>query len=402
VVWATGELQNPDMVFQKEIAERYQQALVSPDVVNIITQRDWKNGNVTKPRERNTWQFRAQNVPDFAFAASNNANWDAVSLIVGPKGKRRVLTSAVYPANAAHYQDVAMIARNAVEYMSFDLPGRPFPYPQVTVFANGRKTGGMEFPMMANDGAPDDYADLQGLTFHEIFHNYFPFFLGTNERKYAFMDEGWARYLPTGFLTRYEPQDKYLQRTIASYSKFAGSENEMLPMTPTYIINDYQSQRMATYTRPAVAYHFLRETLGAEIFKAALLEFIERWHGKHPSPYDFFNTFNDVTGEDLSWFWNPWFFEPGYPDLAIKDVTDDNLVLIEKIGNIPVPVEIAVTYTDGSQEKINRNTRVWKDGSKLVAIQLYADKEVKEVRLGSELIPDSFMENNLFSFGQNR
>jgi aminopeptidase N len=289
-----------------------------------------------------------------------------------------------------------MIARNAVEYMSNDLPGWPFPYPQVTVFANGRKTGGMEFPMMANDGAPDDYADLQGLTFHEIFHNYFPFFMGTNERKYAFMDEGWARYLPTGFLEKHEPKDNYLERTMALYSKFAGSENEMPPMTPTYIINDYQSQRMATYTRPAIAYHFLRESLGPEIFKVALLEFIERWQGRHPSPYDFFNTFNNVAGEDLSWYWAPWFFEQGYPDLGIKDITEDNLVLVEKLGNIPVPVEITITYIDGSEEMISRSARVWRDGAKLVAIQLYADKEVKEITLGSDLIPDSFRENNLW------
>ena len=394
VVWATGELQNPEKVFQKEVSDRYQQALNSNDVIRIITQQDWKNGNVTKPREKNTWQFQAKNVPDFAFAASDNANWDAVSLIVGPKNNRRVLASSVYPVNAVHYEDVAMIARNAVEYMSNDLPGWPFPYPQVTVFANGRKTGGMEFPMMANDGAPDDYADLQGLTFHEIFHNYFPFFMGTNERKYAFMDEGWARYLPTGFLEKYEPQDKYLQRTISSYEKFAGSENEMPPMTPTYIINDYQSQRMATYTRPAIAIHFLRETLGPELFKAALLEYIERWQGSHPSPYDFFNTFNAVAGEDLSWFWNPWFFEPGYPDLGIKDITKDNLVLVEQIGGLPVPIEIRVIYKDGSEEVISRSARVWKDGQKLVAIQLNVDKDVGEINLGGELIPDSDLDNN--------
>jgi len=393
VVWATGELQNPEKVLQKQIADRYMQALTSPDVVKIITQKDYDIGLVTKPREMNTWKFRANNVPDFAFAASTGANWDAISLVVDAKG-RRVLASAVYPDSAVHYEDVAMIARDAVEYMSYDLPGWPYPYPHATVFANGRKNGGMEFPMMANDGAPDDYADLQGLTFHEISHNYFPFYMGTNERKYAWMDEGWARYLPTGFLERYAPEDNYLERSITAYENFAGSENELPPMIPTYIFNDYQTQRMAAYTRPAIAYHFLKETLGEKLFKVALLEYMDRWNGKHPSPYDFFNTFNQMAGEDLSWFWNPWFFESGYPDLAIKEVTKDNIVMVEKVGNVPVPIKITVTYTDGSEEKISRNARVWNDGSKSVAIQLYADKIVKEVRLGSELVPDSFTKNN--------
>jgi len=123
---------------------------------------------------------------------------------------------------------------------------------------------------------------------------------------------------------------------------------------------------------------------------------MKRWKGKHPSPYDFFETFNDVTAEDLSWFWNPWFFESGYPDLGIKDVTEDNLVRIEKIGNIPLPVEITVTFSDDSKEITSRSARVWKDSRKLVTIQLYADKEVKKITLGNELIPDSFKDNNLW------
>jgi aminopeptidase N len=136
--------------------------------------------------------------------------------------------------------------------------------------------------------------------------------------------------------------------------------------------------------------------LGEDLFKVALLEYMNRWNGKHPSPYDFFNTFNEVANEDLSWFWNPWFFESGYPDLGIKDVSDDNLVWVEKIGSIPLPVEITVLYVDGSQEKISRNARVWKDGGKMVTIQLYANKKIKEIRLGNELIPDSFKRNNVW------
>ena len=394
VVWATGELQNTGDVFQQGIVKKHEKALASDEVIRIITGDDYKNNSVTIPGKTNSWNFKAARVPDFAFAASRGSNWDAVGLTVDPEKGRRVLISSVYPDSAVHYQDVAMIAKQAIDYMSNELPGYPFPYPQATVFANGRKDGGMEFPMMANDGAPDDYADLQGLTYHEVFHNYFPFFMGTNERKYAFMDEGWARYLPTGFLEKYTPDGDYFQRTIAQYESFAGSENELPPMIPTYIFNDYQTQRMAAYTRPAVAYHLLHQMLGDTLFKKAIKEYIQRWNGKHPMPYDFFNTFNDVAGEDLSWFWQPWFFQRGFPDLAITDLTNENVLVIEKRGLLPVPVFVKVVYEDGSEDQILKDMRLWADGSKVFELQLSNDKKISKVILGNDLIPDSKQKNN--------
>jgi hypothetical protein len=394
VVWGTGELQNPGRVFQNKVLNKFEEARRSNEVVKIIEFSDYQDGTVTKSGQKHTWEFVAKGVPDFAFAASTGSAWDAVSHVVDRITGRRAMISAVYPDSAIHYQDVAMIARNTVDYMSNQLPGYPYPYPQATVFANGRRGGGMEFPMIANDGAPLDYADLQGLTFHEILHNYFPFYMGTNERKYAFMDEGWARYFPKGYLEIYEPDDNYFQRTIAQYEGFAGRENDMPPMIPTYIFNDYQTQRIAAYTRPAVAYYMLHEILGDELFKSCLLEYIDRWKGKHPMPYDFFNTFNEVSGEDLSWFWKPWFFDRGYPDLAIKSLTPENVILIEKIGNIPIPVELKVVFEDGSEKQVSRNSRIWADGKKVLAIQLSKKLKVKEIILGTDLIPDTNRDDN--------
>lgn len=389
VVWATGVLQNPSEILGRDVLRKYEEAKTSDEVVQIIRHDDYSSENVTKSGDKNTWHFKAEGVPDFAFAASYGSAWDALSPVVDGSSGRRVMISAVYPDSVVHYEDVAGIARNAVEYMSNELPGVPFPYPEVTVFANGRKNGGMEFPMMVNDGAPDDYADLEGLTFHEISHNYFPFFMGTNERRYAFMDEGWARYLPTGFLEKYAPEDPYFQRTINQYNSFAGSVNELPPMIPTYIFNDYQTQRMAAYTRPATAYSVLRQIMGDDLFKAAMDEYIRRWNHKHPSPWDFFNTFNMVAGEDLSWFWNPWFFERGSADLTIKSLTPDNVILIQKVGIMPVPVQLTITFEDGSEATILKNARVWADGEEMLAVPVMENKKIKTIALGNDLIPDT-------------
>jgi hypothetical protein len=393
-VWATGVLQNTVEVLGADKASLLEKAANSDGIEHIIEADDYQKHEKFTSNAFNTWQFKADRVPDFAFAVSSISQWDATSVVVDSATGRRVLISAVYPPGLMHYEKVADIAREAVQYMSFQWPDIPFPYPRATVFANSLKTGGMEFPMMANDGAPDDLADLQGLTYHEIFHNYFPFAMGTNERKYAFMDEGWAHYFPTGFLAKVSPETVYLQRSIQNYAAFAGSENELPPMIPTYIFNDYATQRMAAYTRPAVAYHLLRQELGDTIFSSALREYFHRWHGKHPMPYDFFATFDAVNGESLEWFWRPWFFGRGIPDLALEAFDSNHVIKIHRLGSMPVPVSLLIYFTDGTSAVIDKKASVWKQGQRTVEISVPAQKALKSMVLGNEWIPDSDPANN--------
>ena len=167
-------------------------------------------------------------------------------------------------------------------------------------------------------------------------------------------------------------------------------------MIPTYIFNDYQTQRVAAYTRPAIAYYLLKNTFGDELFKAAMKEYILRWNGKHPMPYDFFNTFDAVAGEDYSWFWKPWFFERGHPDLSIKAITDENVILIEKIGLFPVPVEITVVFEDNTIKQISQSARVWDDGKKISAVRVANNNKIVKVELGNNLIPDIDRSNNIW------
>jgi hypothetical protein len=393
-VWGTGILQNPAQVLGHAKARLLEKAAGSADIVNIIEPNDYHNLDEFSNSASNTWQFHAEAVPDFAFAVSGISQWDATSVIVDSASGRRVLISAVYPPGQTHYNKVAGIAREAVQYMSFRWPGMPFPYPAATVFANSLKTGGMEFPMMANDGAPDDLADLQGLTYHEIFHNYFPFAMGTNERKYAFMDEGWAHYFPTGFLAEVSPETIYFQHSIENYAAFAGSENELPPMIPTYIFNDYTTQRMAAYTRPAVAYHLLRQELGDAVFGSALREYMRRWQGKHPMPYDFFATFDQVSGQSLEWFWKPWFFDRGFPDLSLKAPDENNVIQILRQGSMPVPVFLHIDFTDGTSAVIEKKASVWKDGKSILEVSAPSQKTIKNMVLGNEWIPDSKPNDN--------
>jgi hypothetical protein len=393
LVRSTGEALNLHEILQPDILERYQTAITSDKIIRIIAPEDYEKGKVFLPGKTHTWKIKANEVPDFSFAMSNQSNWDGTSLIVDSTLNRRVLTDVLYPDGTRHWDQAAEISRKSVEYMSFELPGIPFPYPHMTSFCAGSQGGGMETPMMANDGAPRSFSSFVELLFHEISHTYFPFYMGNNERKYAWMDEGWAAYLPADFTKELDPESVYMAEEIKGYLNFAGEEAALPLMVPSYHHNDYSSARIAAYNQPAVAYHILQLTLGDERFKLALHEYIHRWKGKHPIPYDFFNTFNEVAGENLEWFWEPWFFETGYPDLGIKGISEDNQLIIQKIGNLPVPAEIIYETEDGKHGQITYPASVWADHSEII-ISLPSDQSIRSIKLGGDLIPDLNPDNN--------
>ena len=164
-------------------------------IVHIVDSATLASGAVTAtagPGGTNAWRFRAEYVPDFAFAVSDHYLWDASSLVVDPASGRRVLIDAAYHPDSPDFYEVAEVARNSIDYMSRVFPGVPFPYPQETVF-NGADE--MEYPMMVNDRSIEDRMYMVSLTSHEIAHTYFPFYMGINETKYAWMDEGWASFI---------------------------------------------------------------------------------------------------------------------------------------------------------------------------------------------------------------
>ncbi|GBD91263.1 hypothetical protein BMS3Abin04_01989 [bacterium BMS3Abin04] len=397
-IWAAGELQNGSQVLKEDIYKRYLQAKQSDETIHIITAEDRKNNNVTADNEKNTWHFVAKDVTDFTFALSKSFVWDGAGIEVDKKTGRRVLTDVVYKDSTMFWDTGAQIERTTINYLSNVLPGYPYPYPHITSFCNKGRGGGMESPMMTNDGAPTNKARFIGLLFHEIAHSYFPFIMGINERKYAWMDEGWASFFPQETVDSLVPGYDYLKRNVHGYESTAGMESELPPMVVSYS-NKSRYMRTAFYSRPSNAYRELELLLGRKLFKKALLDYITNWHGHHPIPYDFFFTFNRVTGEDLSWFWKPWFFEFGYPDLGIENVTVKNdtiEVKIKKIGNIPTRVEVTFIFNDGTQGKTELSSRIWKNSTGTILVKYKTDKKLSKVLLGNKHIPDSNRKNNEF------
>jgi len=396
-IWATGVLQNADEVLSPQILKRYQKAAVSEEVVKIIRQEDLGKNNFNTALQTNKWNYIAERVTDFAFAYSDHYLWDAVTSVVDSTTMRQTLISAAYNPKSEDFYEVASIAKKIIQSYSFSFPAIPFPYPRMTVF-NGQ--GGMEFPMMVNDGSSKQRSGTVYLTAHEIGHTYFPFFMGTNERRYAFMDEGWATILPEDLLPVIEPSANDRGKNLADgFSRIAGKEDELPLLIPSSAIRGHGTYRTSAYTRPGLAYKFLRDALGTETFLKGLHEYVKRWNGKHPIPYDFYYSFNNTLNQDLGWFWKPWFFEFGFPDLAIKSVSvkkNKVKITVEKIGSMPVPVALKLSYKDGKTKEYYENTSVWKDGKTKKEFTYPVEGALIKVQLGKDEIPDTDKSTNIF------
>jgi hypothetical protein len=308
VIWATGTLQNESQVFRNKYVKRIKQAETQDGITTIIDTTDLKNVHITAQNPVNTWHFKAKDVTDFAFAASDHYVWKSSSLAVDPKASRRTRVDAVFNPKHKDYQEVIHFARKTVKTMSDTFPAWPFPYPHETVFDG---LGQMEYPMMVNDNPLKSRKQTITLTDHEIFHTMFPFYMGTNETKYAWMDEGWAtiaEWLISPMIDSSIVDYYGMQR----YDHFADTESDLPIITPSTQENG-MVYYLNSYPKPAMGYLYVKDMLGEKLFLKGLHRYIKEWHGKHPMPYDFFYSMNEGTGKNLNWFWKRWFFARGFP-----------------------------------------------------------------------------------------
>lgn len=385
-VWATGDLLNAGAVFKPAIANRLAKAELENGIVDVITQGDLDKREVTLAAP-GTWKFKAANVVDFAFATSNHYIWKSTSLVVDPVTNRRTRVDAVFNPEHKDYYEVVDFARKTVEVMSYSFPKWPFPYAHETVFDGLDR---MEYPMMVNDIPTKPREDAITLTDHEVFHTMFPFYMGTNETKHGWMDEGWATL--GEWLVSKKIDSVYVDEYgVAPTAQSAGKPGEQPILTLTPELKGIGSFTN-TYPKPAMGYLYVMDLLGEELFTKALHYYIRQWNGKHPIPSDFFNAMNEGAGKNLNWFWKRWFFDDGGVNQAISGVTEKNGkfdVRVSNPGGKPMPVDLTVHYRDGSTEQVHRSIAVWEKGDPAVEITFKTIKPVVKIVLGSTYIPDS-------------
>ena len=295
---------------------------------------------------------------------------------------------------------MAQDIKDIVAFASSEWPGVPWPYSHANVFVGG---GDEEFPMLANDGADaGEGRTVRFVAAHELLHNYFPFYMGIDERRYPFMDEGWT----TAFEYLFNLEDigqeaaDALFIDIRSGNLVAPHPGEEIPI----IVPADATRGIITgndgYEKPALAYLALKETMGDDAFKTSLHAFIDRWNGKRPLPWDMFNTFSDTSDLELNWFFQNWFFEANTLDIAIagvEAVDDGYAVQVENVGGAVVPFDVKVVYADDSEESFRQGPGVWQDSPDAVTVTIETDQEVKSVTLDGGIFIDVNTADNTWS-----
>jgi hypothetical protein len=322
LVAATGVHVNDAEILSDRTLALLEAARAGDEIVRVVTDSTREDALRAGPDSSATWHFRAENVRDFAFAASERFLWDATHALVGEgfgyQGSDRAMIHAFYRPEAESWNRAAEFGRFSIEHMSTRF--MPYPWPHMTA-VEGIIRGGMEYPMMTLIGGRRSDRSLFGVTYHELAHMWFPMIVGQDEKKYTWMDEGLTSFNTNEGHFDFWPDSTIWAPKRQAYFRIAGSglEVESMRHGDEYPA-DTDARGMASYGKPALMLHTLRGILGNDLFHAALREYARRWAYKHPTPWDFFNTVEDVVGEDLDWFWRPAFFEIWTLDQAIGRV----------------------------------------------------------------------------------
>jgi hypothetical protein len=359
-VMATGHLQNPEEVYTAQTRARMAAAVEADTLVQIATRGDLEAGRVTEisPTGALTYRFEAENVGDFTWTTSNAQLWTGTGAGVvrdGAASEDRVAIHTFWREyRAPLWRDQALYAKHSIEYQSV-YTGYPYPWPHMTSVEGADIIGGgMEFPMLTIMGTYQGRRpeDLYMVTAHEVGHMWVPMIVGTNEKRYAWMDEGMTSFLESETTPDYwpgilDPHGEWRE----GYLAVARMEQEQSMMRHADYYEPGPGYGNAAYQKPATLLVTLRNLLGDEIFTEAYRSFIRDWAFKHPTPWDFFNTFARVAGQDLDWFWNTWYYETWALDHAVKSVVregGETVITVEDRGFAFMPARVHIS-TDGGQ-----------------------------------------------------
>lgn len=325
IVGSTGMLQNPKDVLTKQEINRFEKAQKSFDKpVIIVTQKEAESKEKKKSSEKSTWVYHAENVRDFAFASSRKFIWDAQAVKVG---NNTPLAMSYYPKEGNplwERESTKAVVNTLVNYSEMTID---YPYP-VAISVHAASIG-MEYPMICfnfgrprPDGTYDDFIKTRMVyvIVHEVGHNFFPMIINSDERQWAWMDEGLDSFLEYLTMKKYYPDLPYNSNSpeaIVPYMK--GSKDFMRPI----MTNPEQSLQLGpeAYSKPSAALVVLREqVMGPELFDQAFKEYSRRWAFKHPKPADFFRSMEDASAVDLDWFWKGWFYSTDNVDIEVAEV----------------------------------------------------------------------------------
>ncbi len=390
LVTSTGTLTNASDVLTEQTRARLDSAMSAKEVIHVVAEADRGAGRSTTAGSNGklTWKFRAENVRDVAWGTSADYLWDATNAAVGDANGDGTADTTRIDAlwrpemRTSHWDQAARYGRHSVEFLSGYL--WPYPYPHMTAVDGPKSCGGMEYPMMTCIGGEWDTLNMYEVVVHEIAHMWHPMQVGSDEKRYSWMDEGFAQFTQSqampdffkGYDDEAENREPYLNLATA------GGEVELMHHGDRY--PNYNAYGTASYYKTATVLVALRGVLGRETFQRAFREYGRRWQYKHPMPYDFFDTVEDVAGRDLSWFWRTWFFETWKLDQAIDTVTtvgDSLEVVVANRGRAPMPVHLVVTRSSGEPQTVDIPVSVWFTGEKRTSVRIAQEPSIKTIEI---------------------
>jgi len=398
LVWATGTLLNAGDVLQPAAASRLAQSFVSDSTIHVATAAELAAGSVTaSSNATNTWKFSASDVSDVAIGVSDHYDWDAGSVVVDGAG-RRVSMQAAFNDSSNDFHHSVQFGRYSLAWFSKNWPGVPYPYEKSTAFQG---FADMEYPMMMNDSHVSDLGFAELVQDHEQAHTYFPFYMGTNESYYAFMDEGWAttwEYLIGISEKGQKAADDFYKSFRVTRWIHGPHEKENPIITPSPDVTFGAGNN--AYGKPSLSYLALKDYLGDKLFAAGLHNYMSNWHGKHPIPWDYFNSMAAGSGRDLNWFFYNWFYTPSYIDLALTSVSHSGkryVLNIKNVGGFAVPFDVIATYTDGSTETFHQTPAVWEHDTREVVVTLKSRRAVASLRIDGGIFMDANEKDNVWT-----
>jgi len=399
IVVGSGEMQNEKEVFTASQINRLNDARNSNKTIVIRSAKE-----VTDPKSRPagklTWKYKIKNARDVAWAASKAFVLDGARINL-PSGEKALAMSA-YPVESIKkdgWQRSTEMVKGSIEHYSkmwFE-----YPYPVATNVAG--VVGGMEYPGIVFCNYEDAGASLWGVTDHEFGHTWFPMIVGSNETKYAWMDEGFNTFI-NGFSTK-----AFNKGEFAGFSFFPVDESapyaftqEMDPMMTKPDVVQQENLGVAAYDKPSIMLNALRDlVLGPERFDKAFQEYINRWAFKHPTPWDFFHTMENVAGEDLSWFWRGWVLNNWKLDQAVKGVEYNKdkpengaAITIQNLDEMVMPVDVLIKESNGKEQRMKLPVEVWQRGAEWTFTVPTTSRITEVVLDPDKKLPDMNRQNN--------
>jgi hypothetical protein len=401
VVVGSGELLNPAEVFSPKIMSRMNAAKASDKTVMIKDSVDLTMRDSYPQKPSLTWHFYCKNARDVSWAASKAFLWDAARINL-PSGKK-ALAQSVYPIES---KGMGAWSRST-EYVKacielYSSQWFEYTYPVATNVAG--IVGGMEYPGIVFCGRQSQGGSLWEVTNHEFGHNWFPMIVGSNERKYAWMDEGFNTFInkvDTKVFNNGEYFEPYDAQKTAP--RMFSEDADAIMNTPDVIQPGYLGY--AAYDKPALGLTILREQiLGEKRFDYAFKTYIKRWAFKHPTPWDFFHSMDNAAGEDLSWFWKEWFTTTLKLDQSVKaiDYIDNDpskgaLITIENSEGMALPVTIAVKEENGNGSTVKLPAEIWQRGGTWTFAYKSTSKITYATLDPDHVLPDVKLQNNSLS-----